>query len=109
MAPSKQAQIQQFFQGNGRTQKLFITQLIRNAGYDFDFAHVDGDLLMTATTQSANGETDLLAYSGRTLYPSNTSTVRHRPVPAVPEGHGDILQLATTSLANCVRLPQSDG
>ena len=49
-----------FREGNGRTQRIFITQLIRNAGYDFDFAGVDGDLLMTATIQSANGVTDLL-------------------------------------------------
>ena len=49
-----------FREGNGRTQRLFITQLIRNAGYDFDFADVDGDLLMTATIQSANGVSDLL-------------------------------------------------
>jgi len=49
-----------FREGNGRTQRLFITQLIRNAGYSFDFADVDGDLLMIATIQAANGVKDLL-------------------------------------------------
>ena len=49
-----------FREGNGRTQRIFISQLITNAGYDFDFANVDGDLLMIATIQSANGVTDLL-------------------------------------------------
>jgi len=49
-----------FREGNGRTQRIFITQLIRNAGYEFDFTYVDGDLLMIATIQSANGVTDLL-------------------------------------------------
>ena len=49
-----------FREGNGRTQRIFITQLICNAGYEFDFADVDGDLLMIATIQSANGVTDLL-------------------------------------------------
>jgi len=49
-----------FREGNGRTQRVFITQLINNAGYNFDFADIDGDLLMIATIQSANGVTDLL-------------------------------------------------
>ena len=50
-----------FREGNGRTQRVFITQLIHNAGYaNFDFADVDGGLLMIATIQSANGVTDLL-------------------------------------------------
>ena len=49
-----------FREGNGRTQRIFITQLIRNAGYEFDFADVDSDLIMIATIQSANGVTDLL-------------------------------------------------
>jgi cell filamentation protein len=49
-----------FREGNGRTQRIFITQLIRNADYEFDFAKVDNDLLMIATIQSANGVTDLL-------------------------------------------------
>ena len=49
-----------FREGNGRTQRIFITQLINNAGYEFDFADVDGDILMIATIQAANGVTDLL-------------------------------------------------
>jgi len=53
-------QLHPFREGNGRTQRVFITQLINNAGYSFDFADVDGDLLMIATIQSANGVTDLL-------------------------------------------------
>jgi cell filamentation protein len=49
-----------FRDGNGRTQRIFIAQLIRNAGYDFDFADIDGDLLMIATIQAANGVVDFL-------------------------------------------------
>ena len=49
-----------FREGNGRTQRLFLTQLIRNAGYDISFADMDTDLLMIATIQSAQGVTDLL-------------------------------------------------
>jgi len=49
-----------FREGNGRTQRLFLTQLIRNAGYNINFADVDTDLLMIATIQSAQGVTDLL-------------------------------------------------
>lgn len=49
-----------FREGNGRTQRAFLTQLIRNAGYDLNWSEVDGDLLMIATIQSAQGVTDLL-------------------------------------------------
>ena len=49
-----------FREGNGRTQRVFLAQLIRNAGYDINWAEVDGDLLMIATIQSAQGVTDLL-------------------------------------------------
>ena len=49
-----------FREGNGRTQRAFLTQLIRNAGYDINFADMDTELLMIATIQSAQGVTDLL-------------------------------------------------
>lgn len=49
-----------FREGNGRTQRVFLTQLIRNAGYDISFADMDTDLLMIATIQAAQGVTDLL-------------------------------------------------
>ncbi len=49
-----------FREGNGRTQRAFLTQLIRNAGYDIAFADMDTELLMIATIQSAQGVTDLL-------------------------------------------------
>ena len=51
-----------FREGNGRTQRLFLTQLIRNAGYDIHFNEVDTDLLMIATIQSAQGVKDLLLH-----------------------------------------------
>lgn len=34
-----------FREGSGRTQRVFLTQLIRNAGYEFNFADMDTDLL----------------------------------------------------------------
>ena len=49
-----------FREGNGRSQRAFLTQLIRSAGYDINWADVDGDLLMIATIQAAQGVTDLL-------------------------------------------------
>ena len=49
-----------FREGNGRTQRVFLTQLIRNSGYDINFADMDTELLMIATIQSAQGVTDLL-------------------------------------------------
>ena len=52
--------IHPFREGNGRTQRLFITQLIRHNGYDINFADVDSDELMIATIQAANGVKDNL-------------------------------------------------
>lgn len=49
-----------FREGNGRTQRLFLSQLVRNAGYVLNFSEMDGDLLMFATIQAAQGVTDLL-------------------------------------------------
>jgi cell filamentation protein len=49
-----------FREGNGRTQRAFLTQLIRSSGYDIHWSEVDTDLLMIATIQAANGVTDLL-------------------------------------------------
>ena len=49
-----------FREGNGRTQRLFLSQLSRNAEYGLNFSEIDGDLLMIATIQSAQGVRDLL-------------------------------------------------
>lgn len=50
-----------FREGNGRTQRVFLSQLAEHAGYVLDFSKIDTDLLMMATIQSANGVTDLLS------------------------------------------------
>lgn len=49
-----------FREGNGRTERIFISQLIRFNGYDTDFLDIDTDYLMFATIQSAQGITDKL-------------------------------------------------
>lgn len=49
-----------FREGNGRTQRIFISQLIHHNGYDFYFSDIDSDDLMIATIQAANGVTDFL-------------------------------------------------
>ncbi len=49
-----------FREGNGRTQRVFIAQLIRFNGYEINFSEVDKDLLMIATIQAAQGVTDNL-------------------------------------------------
>ena len=49
-----------FREGNGRTQRAFIAQLVRFAGHDIDLSGIDTDLLMMATVQSANGVNNLL-------------------------------------------------
>ena len=52
--------IHPFREGNGRTQRIFISQLIRFCGYDINFSEIDTDELMIATIHSANGITDYL-------------------------------------------------
>lgn len=49
-----------FREGNGRTQRIFIAQLIRFNGYEINFSEIDTDELMVATIHSANGITDYL-------------------------------------------------
>lgn len=44
-----------FREANGRTQRVFLSQLALNAGYEMDFTNMDTDELMIATIQSANG------------------------------------------------------
>lgn len=51
-----------FREGNGRTQRVFLTQLICNAGYEINFADMDTELLMIATIQSSQGVTDNLKH-----------------------------------------------
>ena len=59
-----------FREGNGRTQRLFLSQLVRNAGYTLNFSEVDGNLLMFATIQAAQGVKDLLRQLlGETIRP----------------------------------------
>ena len=52
--------IHPFREGNGRTQRIYFTQLIRHYGYDINFADVDTDELMIATIQASSGVMDLL-------------------------------------------------
>ena len=44
-----------FREGNGRTQRVFLSQLSYNAGYEMNFADIDTDELMIATIHAANG------------------------------------------------------
>ena len=47
-----------FREGNGRTQRIFLSKLIQYNGYCFRFSRIDPDLLMVATIKAANGVTD---------------------------------------------------
>lgn len=49
-----------FREGNGRTERLFLTLLVRHAGFDISFADCDRDLLMIAAIQAAQGDLSLL-------------------------------------------------
>ncbi len=52
--------IHPFREGNGRTQRIYFTQLIRHYGYDINFSEIDTDALMIATIQAAQGVMDFL-------------------------------------------------
>lgn len=47
-----------FREGNGRTQRIFISKLIKLGGYEFNFSNINPDLLMIATIKAANGIND---------------------------------------------------
>lgn len=49
-----------FREGNGRTQRLFFTLLLRRLGYNISFAECDTDELMMATIYAAQGITTYL-------------------------------------------------
>lgn len=49
-----------FREGNGRTERVFFVQLIRNAGYDIDYSKLNSDLLMIGSIQAASGVMDTL-------------------------------------------------
>ena len=50
--------IHPFREGNGRTQRLFLSQLVDFNGYSIDFSFAVTDEMMIATIQAANGITD---------------------------------------------------
>ncbi len=52
--------IHPFREGNGRTQRIYFTQLIRYCGYDINFSEIDTDELMIATIQASLGVMDFL-------------------------------------------------
>lgn len=49
-----------FREGNGRTQRVFFVQLIRNAGHDIDYSAFYSDMLMIGCIQAASGVMDTL-------------------------------------------------
>ncbi|WP_037272811.1 Fic/DOC family protein [Ruminococcus flavefaciens] len=49
-----------FREGNGRTLRLFVALLVRNAEYDIDFALCDADMLAIATIKAAQGDVSML-------------------------------------------------
>ncbi|MBQ4465010.1 MAG: Fic family protein [Oscillospiraceae bacterium] len=49
-----------FREGNGRTERLFLTLLVRHAGYAISFAECDRDLLNIAAIRAAQGDLSLL-------------------------------------------------
>lgn len=49
-----------FREGNGRTQRIFFSLLLRRNGNDIDFANCDADFLIMATVQAAKGVIDYL-------------------------------------------------
>ncbi|MGN0526345.1 MAG: Fic/DOC family protein [Acutalibacteraceae bacterium] len=52
--------IHPFREGNGRTQRLFLTQLINLNNYTIDLSEINTDELIVATIQASAGVTDFL-------------------------------------------------
>ena len=49
-----------FREGNGRTQRLFLSMLVSNLGMSLDFSQIDADYLMIATIKSVSGDIFML-------------------------------------------------
>lgn len=49
-----------FREGNDRTQRIFLAQLIHYNGYEINFSDIDTDALMIATIHAAHGVKDYL-------------------------------------------------
>lgn len=49
-----------FREGNGRTERLFFSELMKHIGYEIDFDKCDRDLLMISTIYAAQGNKLLL-------------------------------------------------
>ncbi|MBE6812647.1 MAG: cell filamentation protein Fic [Ruminococcaceae bacterium] len=47
--------IHPFREGNGRTVRIFIAQLVRHCGYEINFSEINPDELMIATIHASNG------------------------------------------------------
>ena len=62
-----------FREGNGRTERLFLRLLARNAGYTLDFTGCDRDLLIFAAIRAANGDLVLLHNALAALIQPNAS------------------------------------
>ena len=60
-----------FREANGRTERVFINQLINFCGYSISFSEIDSDFLMIATIQAAQGVTDNLTEIFKTYIKSN--------------------------------------
>ena len=52
--------IHPFREGNGRTQRVFLSQLVRYNGFEIHFSKIGTDDLMLATIHSAHGVVDYL-------------------------------------------------
>ena len=52
--------IHPFREGNGRTERIYFTQLILSLGYDIKFSDIDTSELMIATIQASQGVLDFL-------------------------------------------------
>ncbi|SCX31825.1 cell filamentation protein [Ruminococcaceae bacterium P7] len=52
--------IHPFREGNGRTQRVFLSQLIHYNGYEIHFSKIDTDELMLGTIHAAHGVVDYL-------------------------------------------------
>lgn len=55
-------QIHPFREGNGRTQRIFVSQLALNAGYDLDFAGVTENDMRNASMAAARGNRNLMKF-----------------------------------------------
>lgn len=93
-------QIHPFREGNGRTQREFMTQLAQQAGHEIHFEGVTQQRMTVASFDAAQGDNDTMRRLFQEITDSDRARLLQRGFDSMHERHGDQVQqvyLTTTT------------